>query len=306
MAQAGHVALAERRIGSVSMILVDIPGRDPFVLSIWPAGDRAVHFLSTVPASDGRWRRVERWSSRVSSTAKIFLTDSDFLAVGDALAAYGDVAVSKLTARSDDGSSLNRGYPMGKQPTLAEAIGMVDRSSQVRTALLHVEDLVSLHLRRLAGATFYAGQFTLFADSVLKQLELAAQRQRKLYTGRVRRVKQVAPTPIAVRLPDRFFVSSTETGELAATLGSVSHLAVAVVHRNPYLHLAVCDYLDGSTFDVFVTSEDEVVLHPGFASSVEAFSRLVEHISDAVPATDVVEKPHTAIASLEELVAAGG
>lgn len=305
--QAGALVLGSRRLGKVGLLLIEVPGQGPFVLSVWPTGsDGAVHLVCTVPASDGRWRRIERWTSRVPSAAKVFLTDSDFLAVGDALAEFGDVAVSKLTARSDDGSSLNRGYPMKKQPTLAQAVGMVDRSSQVRTALLHVGDVVAIHLRRLAGATFYSGDFGAFSDCVLARLERAAVRQRKLYSGRVRRVHRVAPEPIAVKLPDRFFQSPERTGELVSALGSVSHLAVAVVHRNPYLHLAVSDYFDGSTFDLFVTSDDEVDLHPGFASSVESFSRLVQHISDAVPATDVLEKHRAPVATLEELVAAGG
>lgn len=308
LVMVGGTSVLSRRTSSVShALLIEFPRTDPFVLAVWAAETSGVvHLLSSVPVSDGRWKRVERWISNTTAGAKVFLSDGDFLRIGDRMAEFGVMGVSKLTARSGDGSSLNRGFPSRRQPSLLEAVGMVDRNSQLRTVLMHVGDVLSIHLRRLAGATFYSGDFSIFYDCVLREIEATATRQRTLFSGRTRHVNVPIAPPVSITLPDGFFGNRAQSGEFIGALSSISHLAVATVHRNPYLHLAVSDYTDGSTFDVFVTSDDEVDVHGGFTSSVEGFARLVTHITDLLPATDIREKRLESVGSLEELVALGG
>jgi hypothetical protein len=308
LVMSGGTSVVSRRTSSGwHALLIEFPGKEPFVLAIWAAETSGVlHLLSSVPVSDGRWKRVERWISNTTAGAKVFLSDGDFIRIGDRLAEVGELGVSKLTARAGDGSSLNRGFPSRRQPSLLEAVGMVDRSSQLRTVLMHAGEVLKIHLRRLAGATFYSGDFAAFYDCVLREIEATATRQRALYSGRARRVNVPAAPPVSITLPEGFFGNRQQSGEFISALSSISHLAVATVHRNPYLHLAVSDYTDGSTFDVFVTSDEEVDLHGGFTSSVEGFARLVTHITDVVPATDIREKRLQPVGSLEELVALGG
>jgi hypothetical protein len=294
-----------KQLGNVSLVLV-ADETEPFVLSVWPAREGVAHLVSTVPASDGRWKRVERWVANSSPhIAPCYLSESDLLSIGEALAEYGDVAVSKITARREDGASLSEGFPRTK-PTLGQAVAQLDRRAQVRTALLHVDDVLSIHIRRLAGATFYSGDFRVFAECVLSRLEQAAETHRQLFEGRHRVPKKQPPEPVRISLAGAFFNDAYETGELLDSLNELPHLAVAVVHRNPYFHAAVSDHLDGSSFDVFVTAEDEIVVHPGFRASLGSFARLIQHISEAFPATDVSTKPLARVSSLEELAAAGG
>ncbi|MEJ7799044.1 MAG: hypothetical protein WKF60_00905 [Ilumatobacter sp.] len=297
LVMSGGASVLSRRTSSVShALLIEFPRKDPFVLAVWAAETSGVvHVLSSVPVSDGRWKRVERWISNTTAGAKVFLSDGDFLRIGDRMAEIGGLGVSKLTARAGDGSSLNRGFPSRRQPSLLEAVGMVDRNSQLRTVL-----------RRLAGATFYSGDFSVFYDCVLREIEAAATRQRTLYSGRTRHANVPVAPPVSITVPDGFFGNREKSGEFISSLSSISHLAVATVHRNPYLHLAVSDYTDGSTFDVFVTSDEEVDVHGGFTSWVEGFARLVTHITDVVPATDIREKRLEPVGSLEELRALGG
>jgi hypothetical protein len=298
-----------RRFGLVAALRVP-DDRGAFVVSLWPAGHGGVfHLVATVPSTDERWRRVER---RVGAAAPrvvpFFLDHDDFGAVGTTLAEHGDVEVSRMTARDrTDGSSLTRGWPSRKgtiRPSPEDVIAFVDDSgASVRTMTMHIADTLALHLRRRAGATFYSGEFALFEDLVLGRLAAAGGRRHALLTGRERKIGEQPAAPLTVRLPGPVFVDAEATGLLIDELSRHRALSVAVLHRNPYLHVVVTDYLDGSNFDVFVTSEDGIDIHPGYRASVGALGRLTELLSERFLAEDVAERPAPASVSLDDLVA---
>lgn len=298
-----------RRVGVVSALrMPDDEGQ--FVVSLWPAGPHGVlHLVATVPSTDERWRRAER---RVAAAAPrvvpFFLDHDDFAAISTSLAEHGGVEVSRMTARDRvDQSSLSKGWPSRKgtvRPSPEDAIGYAeDSGASVRTMTLHVEDVLALHLRRRAGATYYAGDFALFKDRVLGRLSAAAGRRRALLTGRERRVGERPARPLTVRLPVALFTDGEATSQLIDELAHQRTLSVAVLHRNPYLHIVVTDYLDGSNFDVFITAEDAIDIHPGFRASVGALGRLTDVLSERFLAHDVAERPAAAPVSLDDLVA---
>lgn len=297
------------RFGLVSAVRIP-DERGAFVLSIWPAGHKGVfHVVATVPSTDDRWRRIER---RVGSAAPrvvpFHLDHDDFSAIGTTLSEHGDVEVSRMTARDrTDQSSLTRGWPSRKgtvRPSPEDVIAFVDDSgASVRTMTLHIADTLSLHLRRRAGATFYSGDFALFSELVLGRLAAAGGRRYALLAGRERRIGEQAAAPLTVRLPGPVFVDAEATGLLIDVLSRHRALSVAVLHRNPYLHVVVTDYLDGSNFDVFVTDEAAVDIHPGYRASIGALGRLTDLLSERFLAEDIVERPAPASVSLDDLVA---
>ena len=83
-------------------------GEGAYVVAVWPTPHLGVHHLvGTVPVTDERWRRVERWLTNSAPRLVPFvLNQADFEGVGAALAEHGRVEVSRLTARVlRDGSS---------------------------------------------------------------------------------------------------------------------------------------------------------------------------------------------------------
>src|SRR3546814_16949112 len=70
------------------------------VLSLWPQVNGIVQMVATVPASDGRWQRVERWVARsYRAPVPCYLNADDFLGVGASLGTLGAVEFSTLTWR---------------------------------------------------------------------------------------------------------------------------------------------------------------------------------------------------------------
>ncbi len=299
-ALARSVAIEHRGLGSNSLLAVETGDIDPFVISVWPQPDGAVHLVATVPASDRRWQRVERWVMNASpGLTACYLNEGDFLTIGEALSKFGTVEVGKLTWRQANQSHAV-GYREAK-PTLYEAVSRdVPSTGQVRTALMRAGDL-SVHLRRLAGATLYAGSLKAFEATVLRRLERAARERLALLRNRAR--SGTTPVrPLRVSLREPLLRTPEDTGIVIDILREEPHLAVAVIHRNPYLHLAVSDYDDGSNFDVFVTDPSEVVVHPGFTASVGSLNRVLQRLSESLPSEEVGDRADRPEVTVEDLL----
>lgn len=311
LAQAGAAAIsAFEWAGPIAVLRVG-DGEDAYTVSVWPTNEAGVyHLIGTVPVTDERWRRVERWLSNSAPRVVPFvLNQADFEGVGAALAEHGRVEVSRLTARVlSDGSSYTRGWAEGRRaprPTYTQALGEVEELASVRTLTVHVGDVLSLHLRRHAGATFYGGNFRLFEDVVLTALVNAAARRRDLLSDRQRRPHERQEHAIAVQMPTGIFANAESVSDLLDALSEQRGVGIAVLHRNPYLHVAVTDYLDGSNFDAFITFDDRVVIYPGYRASVGALTRLTEHLAERFAAREVANVEASTPPTRDELFTTG-
>ena len=295
-------------VGGVSLLRVEDDHGD-FVLSAWPTAHEGVfHLVSSIPATDARWRKIERWIAKAApAVVPVFLNHDDFADVGTALSEFGEVEVSRLTARKpSDLSSLNRGWPVRSgslRPSPLAAIADADtEGASVRTLTLHIQGKISLHLRRLAGATFYSGDFPLFYTVVLGRLASAAGRRRALLSGRARRTDVTPREPITIRLSSPVLTDAEATGAVLDELQHQRDMSIAVLHRNPYLHVVVTDYSDGSNFDVFVTTPDAIEVHPGFRASMGALTRLTQSLGERFSALEIAEAATPAPVSLDDLI----
>lgn len=301
-----------RTVGLVSLLRVyDDAGS--FVVSAWPtAYDGVFHIVGSVPSTDGRWQRIERWIGRSApALVPCFLNHSDFSDIGTALSEHGDVEVSRLTARRQaDISSLTRGWPVRSatlRPNHLDAISAAeDEGASVRTLTLQVSDgdqqVLSVHLRRLAGATFYGGSFKVFDNIVLSRLASAAHRRAQLLRGRNRVVNAPLAQPIAIHLRSNVLDDADATGDVLAELAQGTALAVAVLHRNPYMHAVVTDNSDGSNFDVVVTSPDVIHVYPGFRASLGSLALLTQRLSERFEALEISEAQAPQPVSLDDMV----
>jgi hypothetical protein len=286
--------------------LVDSEG-EWVLLSLATRHQGVFHLLSTVPRSDGRWQRVERWVSQARMVSRCYLNHDDFLEVGDRLSAYGPVEIVKVSARMvGDGSSVNRGFPArndSSRPSHRDEMREIESlGAAIRNLTVHVPDVIDIHLRRLAGATFYGGRYLVFRDVVLERLEEAAATRRALVTDRARKAADEDQLGLSIALPDHALRDADDTGEVIAVLEGYADLTLAVFHRNPYLHFAVTDESDGSNFDVLVTREDSIDIFPGYRSSSAALARVAQRLGEAFGAVSIQDLTPTPPVSLADLV----
>ena len=97
------VTYMTRTVGGVSAIKVDDP-RGDFILSAWPTGHEGVfHLIASIPSTDPRWGKVDRWVSRARPHAvRCFLDHEDFIAIGTALTEHDEVEVQRVSGRKHE------------------------------------------------------------------------------------------------------------------------------------------------------------------------------------------------------------
>lgn len=87
--------------------------------------------------------------------------------------------------------------------------------------------------------------------------------------------------PLAITFDDAQFADVEENHRLVTAVRSMRTASVSVLHGNPYLNMSIVDYVDGSTFDIWVVDERQLVIIPQLYGSIGAIKRLVNHVCDS-------------------------
>lgn len=293
--------------GTEAVLFRNRGDEDMLVFQIPTGHDGVVHLVSDAPQTDRAWRTVQKVVRHaVADLSPVLLDQADFLSIAEGLNVLGEVEVSRLTARfRDDKSSIARGWKgsaASLRPSPSDAVNELDGRGAARTLTLHVEDRLSIHLRREAGATLYSGDYASFKRLVLDRLAASAHQRRQLLYKRVRAPRQPVD-PVAVLFDVPLFGDTDSLRSVVDALSAVRGVGVAMLHRNPYLHLIVTSYEDGSSFDVMVTKPDEIAIYPSFRASMTAFSSLLQQVVDSLGAAEVRLVADRKAPSLENLFA---
>ena len=107
--------------------------------------------------------------------------------------------------------------------------------------------------------------------------------------------------PLSIVLAERVFNTREDTGLLIAAVQEMADVSMAVLHRNPYLHIMLTDERDGSNFDILVTTPDIVDVFPGFRASASSLARITGRLAEEFGAMQIQEAPPQQMVSLEEL-----
>jgi hypothetical protein len=76
---------------------------------------------------------------------------------------------------------------------------------------------------------------------------------------------------------------------------------IAVLHENPYVHVSLIDFLDGSAFDIFATTPYAVTLIPQVDASAFSLNRLCNHIFENFREGEIV-KPEPKTWTVEDVL----
>jgi len=88
--------------------------------------------------------------------------------------------------------------------------------------------------------------------------------------------------------PDQF-ADSSENIEFIQSLKRLNKASVSVLHGNPYIHLSVVDYFDGSTFDLWVLNSRQLVIVPQMKGSISSIKRVINHVFDTYAEGDILD-----------------
>lgn len=90
----------------------------------------------------------------------------------------------------------------------------------------------------------------------------------------------LSTSPLVIEFDADQFGEVEENKRLVQAMRKLRTASISVLHGNPYLHLSLLDYFDGSAFDLWVLDDRRIIIVPQLKGSVASIKRLVNHIFD--------------------------
>lgn len=146
---------------------------------------------------------------------------------------------------------------------------------------------ISVDRRGIIKATYYVGKvFSSFVVPFSNDLNENV----KKYRDRSRRDNSnLNARPLTIRFDENKFEDVKENHKFIESMRRMEKVAVSVVHGNPYIYMTLLDYNDGSSFELWVLNDKELVIVPQMRCSVSSLDRLINHVFDSYAEGDVVE-----------------
>ena len=122
--------------------------------------------------------------------------------------------------------------------------------------------------------------FSLFHAAAVSKIQDIAQRLFLLYLNRSRRSEnKINPSrPLAIEFGCAIFDSPKKNKQLVDALKELTNSSISVIHANPYLHASLVDFLDGSSYDLWVLSQDRIIIVPQMRATYFSLNRICDHI----------------------------
>jgi hypothetical protein len=95
--------------------------------------------------------------------------------------------------------------------------------------------------------------------------------------------------PLVIEFGDEQFRDTSENIKFIESLKLIKNSSISVLHGNPYVNMSIIDYYDGSTIDVWILNQYQIVLVPQMKATPPAINRLISHIFDTYAEGEVKE-----------------
>lgn len=86
--------------------------------------------------------------------------------------------------------------------------------------------------------------------------------------------------PISIEFDEELFTNPEDNFKFIEAMRKMKASSLSIIHANPYVHISIFDYFDGSSFNIWVLSSNKIILVPQLKSSFQSIKRLINHIFD--------------------------
>ncbi len=219
------------------------------------------------------------------SISMAFLSSEDIKSSLDALdsAGYGDVIVDSYTYRSklDDKQSrpirTTESTMRRTDRPYREVFETTESVDRIQFRLIESGKSVMDGYISRNGILRFKRSFLPFSSAMWRIAETVSSKTR-LYSNRSRSENGGKVRPLVIEVADSPFKDRAEGVRLISTIRSMRHTSSSLYHSNPYIHMFLVDFRDGSSFDIWVVSDGEVTIVPQIRATAAAVGRLTSHI----------------------------
>ncbi|MBC8488450.1 MAG: hypothetical protein H8D45_20675 [Bacteroidetes bacterium] len=115
-----------------------------------------------------------------------------------------------------------------------------------------------------------------YSEIIIASLLSIAKEKISLFKDRSR---SVTPShnvrPLAIKFEETVFEDNRTNEEFISALKKIPNLGYSVIHGNPYIHMSLLDYKDGSSFEILVHESDKIVIFPQIRASEISLEKVV-------------------------------
>lgn len=123
------------------------------------------------------------------------------------------------------------------------------------------------------------GEFEWFQRHMVEPLVEEVAAALKFYSQRSRMESpDRTPRPIVIEYSENVFQDKAQNRRLVQALGRMQRASVSVLHANPYLKASIVDFMDGSSYEVWVLSSNRIIVSPQFRATFASVERVCDHI----------------------------
>ena len=142
----------------------------------------------------------------------------------------------------------------------------------------HEPGFLHAFVARNGTAKFIGGSLELFLARILSGVMNTSARKHEVFQQAARRPGELAVSAVDLDFGRTIFRARTDSLRFLSSLDGMSRSGIAVMHQNPYLHVALVDFYDGSSFDIFATTPTAISIIPQAGASGFSLNRLCNHI----------------------------
>ncbi len=131
------------------------------------------------------------------------------------------------------------------------------------------------------GFFFITGMFNTVYEGLVSPYCRKLQSRFEFLQNRARLKEEGFQTkPIRLDFYEDFFEMPACNNDVIEMFHSYRNASVSVLHGNPYIHLSVVDFQDGSSYDILIVDKQSITIVPQLRATPRALHRVCEYIWD--------------------------
>ena len=131
------------------------------------------------------------------------------------------------------------------------------------------------------GYISFDNLYPIFFSVLLKELEPPFGRKIALFKDKGLKERNYKPSiPLAIEYKREIFNEKDNVEYFRDVIQKYPNSTKAFFHTNPYFHVSLADFKDGSSFNIWISNPKRILIIPQIKTSVEGLERLIAFIFD--------------------------
>ena len=137
-----------------------------------------------------------------------------------------------------------------------------------------------------------AGAGAIFETVIPGALSLPLERNRRIEASAESAGSGDGVEPTVIRFGSKIFKDAGKNRHYVDMIANMPDSSISKYHVDSHIHLSLVDYMDGSSYDIWVVTSDRLVIMPQIKVTGPSLKRLVNHIFECMGEGSVEKYEH--------------